>query len=243
MLEKFLSKRETEKESVEIDPKFIKQIEALNLDVDTKEEILLVVANEKPAAWINFDASMWHEGESPHVLKTENDIENFYEVIKKSGLHFKILPRKITTEKQKIKGEKIEVYRDKIEVLIANSDEKLKTLSKILENKTLDHELLGRALGIPETAIEAFIEKRQRLNLYKLPKEILLSDAFLFAPTRTFSEDNWEHEIIEGQKIADILKNVSPQIYNEKQKSTLRANEQQGLLSDEVRAKWSRKTL
>lgn len=225
----------------EVGQKLIERVEALNLNVNHKQEIILVAANIKPSAWIDFETRMWHEGEAPTTFYTENEIESFYNVIRESGLFYKISPRKAIVEEQKMQGEKVKVHRDMVEVLIANSDDKLQILSRVLEGGKLDHETLGRILGIPETAVEAFTGKRKRLNPYILSKEILISDAFLFSPTRVFSEDNWREEMIEGERRANILKQVSPEIYREVREESLKNLDRLGLLQDKTRKKWAKK--
>lgn len=231
------------KEFQEISQEFIRQVEVLNLSIEYKQELLLVAGKIKPSAWISFAASAWQEGKTTHTtFQNEMDIEVFYKVLKDSNLYFEISPRKTGTKIEKVRGVKTNFYKDIVEVLVANSNERLIVLSKIIKTKPLDHERLGKILGIPETAVETFVGKKKRLNLYRLPKEILSDDSFLFTPTRTLSEDNWETEIDSGNKIAKFLKKVSPQIYKEVQDDALEANEQQGLISDKTRAKWSKKS-
>lgn len=211
-----------------IEPKLVRQIENLNLDPRQKGDIILVGMGLKPSAWIGFDAKIWHEGENPHIFKTEEDIENLYAVIRESGLSFKVLPRNVWTEKQSIQKKKVNVYHDNVEILIGLNDETLGNLSRALESE--NHELIGRALGIPETAIEAFTGKRQKLNLRAIPKKELTSESFLFSPTPTLSRDNWQNEIKEGKRRAEALKAVSPAVYENMVQNTLKGYERQGLL-------------
>lgn len=224
-----------------IRPELVRDIESLNLDAIQKGDILFVVVGLKPSAYISFDARIWHEGETPHVLKTEKDIEALCRVIQYSGLPFTLLPRRIRTEKQAINKRKVTVFHDGVEVLIGQTKAKLQNLTDALTSK--DHERVGGALGIPVTATEVFSGKRKRLNLYTVPKDILMSEAFIFAPTPTLSKDNWESEIEEGKRRASILKSISPVLYEAVRQERLRGYEQQGLLDDKVRRKWSVKNL
>lgn len=237
MTEKIL--QENLQHKLEIEHRLVEQIETLNLNVRQKGDILFVSMGLKPAALISFDAKIWHEGGSPHIFKTEEDIENLYAIIRKSGLSFKVLPRNVMTEKQSIQKKKVNVYHDQIEILVGVNDVALRNLVQALDLK--DHELIGRALGIPETAVEAFAGKRQRLNLYTVPKEDLTSEAFLFSFTPTLSKDNWRNEIQEGRRRAEAMKTVSPKVYEEMVQDTLKSYEEQGLLSDKVRRKRSAK--
>lgn len=223
----------------EISRELIEQIETLNLDAGQKGDIIFVRLGLKPSALISFDARIWHEGEDPHILKTEKDIEELYAVVRKSGLSFSISPRNVRTEKQSIQKKKVNVYHDQVKILVGANDEALGKLTRALESK--DHKLIGRALGIPETAVEAFTGEIQKLNLYTVPKEDLTSEPFLFSPTQTLSRDNWRNEIQEGKRRADALRAASPKVYEEMMQKTLTSYEQQGLLSDKVRRKWSKK--
>ena len=211
-----------------VEPGLVRQIEAINLDAKQKGEILLVIMRVKPSAWIGFEVKIWNEGESPHIFKTEKDIEEIYKIIGESGLSFKILPREVRAEKRFIRKREVNAYHDNVKILVGWNNEALANLAQALESK--NHELIGKALGIPETAIEAFVGKRQTLNLRAIPKKDLLSEPFLFSPTPTLSKDNWQNEIQEGKKRAEALKIASPKIYKEMVQNTLRSYKEWGLL-------------
>ena len=98
------------------------------------------------------------------------------------------------------------------DILIANNDENLDYLDSALSGK--DEEAVGLALGIPQTAVEAYIGKRKRLNKDDLPDEVKRSDAAKFCKP-ILSADNWQEEIKLWQKYADLTKRVSPAIYHE----------------------------
>lgn len=90
-----------------------------------------------------------------------------------------------------------------------------KDLDFLIEaQKSKDSELLGKAYGFPPTAVEAWVGKRKKLNVKKLPKEVRESEAILFS-SPTLSVDNWQKEIEQGQRDADYIKGISPFIYRE----------------------------
>jgi len=241
MSEKLPSPEENIDKIPEIDSELIKHIESLNLYPLEKGEIILVKAGVKPSAWITADIRIWNEGEPQHIIRTEKDVEDFISVIKELNVPSEILPREIEVEKQKIRGQTINVYRDHVEVRVASNQENLDTLHEAIKVK--DHALMGHILGIPETAVEAFVGKSKKLNPYKIPKEIILSDAFIFSSTNVLSEDNWQNELKEGEIRAKTLEKVSPKIFEEMKRERLKSIESHGLLSDKTRSRWSKKDL
>jgi len=78
---------------------------------------------------------------------------------------------------------------------------------------THDDKELGQALGIPSTAIEAFVGEIDKLD--PIPEDIKNSEAMRFSPTQVLSAEHWEEELKIGQERADFLKSVSPTLYEE----------------------------
>ena len=136
---------------------------------------------------------------------------------------------------QKINGVKTEIRKNFVETAVAHSTDDLDLLLAALPNT--DHKNMGLALGYPPTAVKAFSENTGRLNLYELPKEVLLSDAFIFSHTLTFSKDNWENEIKGGLMNAEFLKAVSPDIYEKMKEKADVLYKSMGVLDDDVRRK------
>src|SRR3989344_3823675 len=214
------------KEVEHIDPEILEKVEGLNLDLNQKGELLLVEGGVKPATLVDFDVRIWQEGEEPFVLKTEEDVKKFFETINQMNVLSQAIQREIRTEKhrQKIQGKRtwVNTYHDHTGALIGSTGENLNRLVEAIASG--NHESIGGALGYPPTAIEAFAGKRTRLDLKKIPREILLGDGMTFV-TPTLSQDNWENEIKTGEQYAQFLKKESPELYKlimEKRKDTLR---------------------
>ena len=216
------------KEVEHIDPEIVEKVEALNLDWNEKGELLLVEGGIKPATFISFDIRIWQEGEEPSILKTEEDVKNFFETIGQMNVLSQPIPREIKVEEQgqknrhEKKWRKIKVFHDHTGVYIGSTRENLNRLVEAITSG--DHELIGKALGYPPTAVEAFMGKRTRLDLKKISKEILLGDGMTFL-TPTLSRDNWQNEIKTGEEYAQFLKKEAPEIYKlimEKRRKTLR---------------------
>ncbi len=221
-----------------VEAPLVNRLERLHLDTRQKAEILYVKAGLKPASWIKFDTSMNIPSDNPEPVEfyTEEDIQEYYDFLKQLNLPFKILPRKIMPETQRISGVKTEIARHQVETAVAHSPDDLDKLLMAIPN--MDHEKLGLALGYPPTAVKAFAENKGRANLYKLPKEVLLSDAFIFSHTLTYSEDNWQNEIQDGLRNAEFLKTVSPQIYNQIKEKADVLYKSMGVLDDKTRGKF-----
>src|SRR3989338_260155 len=115
------------KEVEHIDPEILEKVEGLNLDLNQKGELLLVEGGIKPATMIDFDVRIWQEGEQPAVLKTEEDVKRFFEVIGQMNVLSQTITREIKAEEQgqKNRGEKkwrkIKVYHDHTGALVGST--------------------------------------------------------------------------------------------------------------------------
>lgn len=219
-MEKFPSNFEKE-EKTKIAPEFLKSVEESKLVIDDKVNLLLTKVGFKPASEILLVIKSEYEKEITEHMQ-EKDVQEVIEIIKKSGLPFQLGKRETIKESYQTEEEpKIEKFfqREQMKILIGRSKEDLDFLVQALETKS--DELLGRAFGFPETAIEAFVGKKEKLDISKLSKEIRESDAVLFS-SPTLSENNWQEEIKQGQSYADFIKKISPTIYEEMKAVALR---------------------
>lgn len=214
-------KRFERKGEQELKPEFIKSIEKSKLTPDDKINIVLTKVDLKPASEILLVIKSEYEKEITEHMQ-EKDVQEVIKIIKKSGLPFQLGKRETIKESYQTEEEpKIEKFfqREQMKILIGRSKEDLDFLVQALETKS--DELLGRAFGFPETAIEAFVGKKEKLDISKLSKEIRESDAVLFS-SPTLSENNWQEEIKQGQSYADFIKKISPTIYEEMKAVALR---------------------
>ena len=198
----------------EILPEFIRNLEELPLTADDKMNLLLTKAGLKPASEINLIIKSWYEGGITEHM-TDREVQETIDIIKESGLLFQLGEKIIEKESYQTEKEpSTEKFyeREQMKVLISRSKENLDFLIEAL--KTKSDELLGKAFGFPQTAIEAFVDKREKLDIGALPKEVRESDAVLFS-SPIISKDNWQEEIKQGQIYADFIKKVSPKIYKE----------------------------
>ncbi len=205
----------------EISPEFLKKVEKSKLVIDDKINFLLTKAGFKPASEIKLIIKSWYEGEFTEHM-SEEEIKEALEIIEKSGLFYQIEERKIIEKKYWTKKEpEIEksYKREQMNILVSRSKKELDFLADALKSK--DNELLGKAFGFPKTAIEAFIDKREKIDVAILPKKVRESDAMLFSSAPTLSKDNWREEIKQGQLYADFIKKTSPVIYKEMKATAL----------------------
>lgn len=205
----------------EITPEFIKNIEESKLTPDDKVNILLTKAGFKPASEILLIIKSEYEGETTEHMN-EKELQESLNIIKESGLPFQLGKSEVVKESYQAEKEAgIEKFyqREQMKVLIGHSKGDLDFLIQALETKS--DELLGKAFGFPKTAIEAFIGKREELDISALSQEVRESDALLFS-SPTLSKDNWQEEIKQGQQDADFVKKISPIIYEEMKTISLR---------------------
>ncbi|PJA86711.1 MAG: hypothetical protein CO141_03305 [Candidatus Moranbacteria bacterium CG_4_9_14_3_um_filter_42_9] len=205
------------KDKFEISPEFIEAVERSKLDADYKSELLLTKAGLKPATEIELPISLKTE-EGTNQYLTEDDILEIIELIKNSGLFYKIGERKIIEgtygafEAPGKPAVRKPSTAESIQTFIANSQEQLDALAKVWG--TEDDEAIGLALGIPRSAVEAFAGKREQINLHDLPEEVQNKEAAAFL-TPTLSRDNWQEEMKVGHARAAFIKKTCPKIYDE----------------------------
>ncbi len=226
--EKFPSREseeeKVEKETFEISPEIVEELEKSNLTPDGKVNLLLTKAGLKPASEIDLVIRTEDE-EGAFQNMEEEEVEKNLEIVKDLNIPCKIGERKVHQEEYETEeepGVKKEQTREKIDILIGHTQEDLDRLIKA--EKSDSDELLGEAFGYPSTVVEAFVEEREKLDLKDLPEEIRRGDAVLFS-SPTLSESNWREEIKQGQRYADFIKEKSPKIYQEMKEQALRSRQ------------------
>lgn len=202
----------------EISPEFVKKIEDSKLTVDDKVNLILTKAGFKPATELFLTIKNW-DGEKVFEHMSEDDVKKIIEIVKESGLPNAIGGRKIVAQQfEMLDGTTRFSTFDQMHILIGRSEEELEALKAAFPRgeyeEAEDPEAFGKALGYPPTAVEAFVGKRERIDIKSLPKEVQESDAMLFS-SPTLSADNWQEEIRQGKRNADFIRSLSPKIYEE----------------------------
>lgn len=99
--------------------------------------------------------------------------------------------------------------------LIGTDLEHLKKLTDVasVDADSKDKAAIGKALGYPQTAIEAFV-KGDSIGISDLPGAVRNSDAVKFL-SFGLSRDHWKGELAQVSKQAQVVKKVSPAIYQQ----------------------------
>ena len=208
------NKKKENPEKPELDFEFVESVEKSKMELDDKINFLLTKGGLKPASIIELPIRLQTQEEVKEFFK-ENEIDEIIELVKKSGLECHIGEKRIAEGSYRTKDEpEIERHSkgEHRDIFIASSKEKLDAL--INSWYTEDQEAIGKALGFPTTAVEAFVGKREAWFDENIPNEIRESDAVTFL-TPTLSKDNWQEEMKEGDKRARFIKKNSPKIYAE----------------------------
>jgi len=164
----------TQKNIEEINKERIALLENLKIGSSQKVDIMLVVLGFKPATELD-------------IYKYNDDEEKIKNVLKNIGL----LAEKKDTLGQKNVLAKIAIVRDR---------EILNSLLKISSKK--DHEIYGRLMGYPESAIQAFLNK----DFYNERSVIFKDNIFFFK----LSKENWREEFKVLSKWNNAIKKYSP---------------------------------
>jgi len=208
----------------ELAPETVREVEGLKISEHDKVAVLLTIGGLKPASKIE----ILHDGDTaPEVRETVSFAQ-------KAGLKFEVKDRKFSPKRGL-------GSMGLTSILISGNQDVLKSLSqaedhlaewaesdkRILADRRNADGAVGKALGFPRTAIEAFVGKRKVLDPKELPVEFRKSEARRFCGF-SLSEDNWQEEIKQGQTYADFIRRVSPIIYQEYIESEIKIEDEEG---------------
>jgi hypothetical protein len=214
-----------------VDPALVERIEKLDLDAGHKMDLLMVLAGRKPAVYIHFNVSMWHDlDQQGHIFKSEDQVQEIIDTVQDSGLQNIVYPREDDIQQITLTdGREATLHSNVVKIIAAKDTASLENLDKAfkIEDGGLS---VGVALGFPETASQAFAGNIEKKDLIQIPKETLLSEDFLFSPAVTLSKDHWQEEIKAGGTRARVVGQLSPQIYQEAWQRGLDSLDQLGLV-------------
>lgn len=169
--------------------KNIRIIESLDCRVGEKSDTILVLLGLKPAT----DFSLFVNDENPDSVKRK---------LKEAGLFFDDIAVP-PFEDQKITAKLALAKEQHIASLVAF----------LFRDKKRNRKELGIYMGYPETAVEAFIGLREKMEdeedekiskKYNIPGQIM---------SFVFSKDNWQEEIKTLEKWVEALKLRAPEFY------------------------------
>ena len=202
-------------ESIE-DNETIETLEGLSLSSQDRMNLILTHLGEKDCSTIEID----YFGKNPldDIKKTEGEVDRLKEVLESSGLEFSILESE---------EEEDGFDQKEFKFLIGKDREKLDELQKALEDD--DVETMGKLYGFPDSAVKAFAqgweegkigetmldEKEWWKNLSIEDQEKLTEEGTLNFRNFKFSKEHWEEELIELKGWQDIIKDKTPDLYQE----------------------------
>ncbi len=195
----------------EISPELIEEIEKSDFKADDKVNLILTLGGLKPAS--ELDLTVGRGRFENFDVVSEDRVNEHHALIEGTGLAYKVNKREVVEDWQDDKDKPGRKFKASLAVqkfFIARSAEGLDTLMRAIEAG--DNEAIGRAFGIPKTAAEAFVGKREKLDLSTLPDEVRESDEMLFS-SPTLSADNWRSEMEQGRVWSDFVKRTSPEIH------------------------------
>lgn len=212
MKEKY-QKIKSEKEfTPEQERELMERLEKIHLNIEIKIEFLLVWKGEKPATEISIATKSWKEGEPPKSLDSKQ-VEEMEKLIKDMKLFYNTAP------KQVVDGEYYYITKDGQEKLekkeetifyLAKKKENLDLFIKALKGK--DDKLFGQLYGYPESAIKAYIEKGEKMEISKLPSKIQRQPSVAFTRFK-LSKNHWQQELKTSQRWAEITEKTSLKLY------------------------------
>lgn len=177
-----------------------------------KINLLLVAAGLKPASDIRFIIKEEDGMTGKEFKLNQSDIDKTLDLIRRTGLFF--TTEKRTEEIKWKKGAKKKVTQnEELEILIGHTQEDLDALVTTWRGN--DDKALGTALGFPETAVEAFEDRKKWADDNEIVKELSQEEIELMKfKLFRLSADNWREELSKIKPRADFIKRVSPKLYD-----------------------------
>jgi len=199
-----------EKTRVEqLERKEIKSIEKLPLNCQDRIDTILLYLKEKPAAFVEASRRIYKgkdEKEIQAVNQLTQEKHQIQETLEKLKFAYQAKEFKKEEERTRNLGHYFFIGRD---------SEKLGRLLEAMENK--DDKEIGLALGYPESACEAFVNKAT-IDYSELPKEerkkIFKEGTLKFIDFR-LSRDHWQEELGLARRWQQLINEKSPNLYEE----------------------------
>lgn len=184
--------------------------------------VFLVVLGKKTSSWLSTSSDIWRDGQTPKFVDQNriNDIKSVFDnvgikyVFKKSITDAGILQSDTDTKR----------LNEICEIFIAKDEFILDSLVKAAHD--YNHKEIGRLLGFPATAVEAF-DSGNKIKKSELPPVVRYTEEVSFTQFM-LSKDNWESELAIVKDWMNCLKLVSDITYCECRK-------QLRVMDDEVR--------
>jgi len=169
-----------------------------------KINLVLVMSGVKKATEVTVFGQSVHDGEEfdDENILLNQEIDKVRDLLTELGLDFEVSEPGI----QEALNEK-EMLCD---IYVARDKKSLEDIVKAVKNGFVEER--GLALGYPQTAVEAYVGKRDKLDIIQnLPQEVKDSKSYLllkFVP----SKDSWQEEIKTAEIWAKALEANSPKL-------------------------------
>lgn len=190
-------------------------IESSQLGIVEKMEVLLVRTGKKPVTDIDLFSQGWKKYSEERKFVDKKCIIELQGIFQNIGLAIE-LPKVSTDEYVVREGEtsqEIVMQRERVSIVVGTDEYCLKQFHEAQAN--MDDEVMGRLYGFPQTAIDAYLGKKEGVRRQNLPEEICKSDFYPFIQWGVLSKDNWKKEIETAKVNANTVKRNSQKIFEE----------------------------
>ena len=209
-----------EQETRELNAEIVERVEKSKLETFDKVNFLLTKLMLKPASVLEMPIQLkaLEEKDTDETIDffSEQDMQEIIELINSSGLESQseigIINASYRSRREPESEKYFEGELKSMKIFIATDKENLEKISKAW--KSDDTESIGKVLGFPKTAVEAYSKKEDRLYFDELPAEIAQADYAKFA-SFTLSKNNWQEELETAKKWAEAMRKNSPNLYKE----------------------------
>lgn len=177
-----------------------------------KALVLLVADGLKPSTWQQIHSEKWAEGDVQHTLPSQR-WDTLIGIFNGLGLHY--VTRSFLDDATFVQPKDgPHMWMEITNIFLASHPGKAEELARAVHAR--DDEAIGKALGFPATAIEAYVNK-ETIPFSDWPTSTDAVDAnsmkFL---NHMISKENWQQEIAYLPQFANRVKELSQKIYDDR---------------------------
>jgi hypothetical protein len=186
-------------------------IQGMDLPVENKMEIVLILSQKKPATDLQFCSETWLEGQEEKDVDREQ-IKKLLDDFKSLHLHGRIVLDQLNDVVERDDDGKETVKQRRIlEMFVAKNEEDVTRMDKAINEG--DHDVIGKLFGFPESARVAFNDLSKGLFRSELPAEIKEEEWYPYITFGVLSKNNWQEELETAKGWMEAVKQFDPELH------------------------------
>lgn len=192
-------------------------VRGMDIPIEKKIEIILVLCGQKPTTEMEFSSNSWEEGAKEENID-EATINELRKNLRQLNLRSYVSPEELieTNIEDRLAGEKEPQARKSKHrnVIISKNEHDLQEMITAME--VGDDNAMGRLFGYPVTTIQAFNNiSSEGIFRKDLPEEVRNAEYYPYIQFGILSRDNWQEEVNVAKRWMDRVKDFDETLHNQ----------------------------